>query len=1084
LSNYSGYNATGIVLGNFASQNPVTIQSNGTIEPSGAFAAGIYSAGVYAWTIDNFGTIATPGSGAAAIYLKFGGVIANQPGGHITSNPTSGDGVLLIGGGTVTNQQGATISAYLGVFANIVAATLTNFGVIAGNPSAGVGIVLQAGGSVTNQTTGTLTGVDGVFAAVTTASLTNYGSIQGAYDGAFLLEGGTVLNQPGGTIGGADYGVKVRGTNVSTVTNFGTIDGIQKAGIGIATGGVVSNAGTGVVTGGHYGVDIYDSAATVINAATITVAGVAGVVLFAGGTVSNIASGLIQGGNYGVAAVNTAATVMNQGRISGTANSGVFLGAGGYVSNAAGGTIAGDFFGVQILGTVGSVVNLGSIVSTAIATETTTFNAVGVALLDGGTINNATSASIGATLRGVQIGEVGAPANGTVLNQGVIYAANGNASTGEAVWIYGTGLISNASTGTIGGGPFGIVTYMQQDTVLNAGLIHSPDNDGALLVYGGSVTNQHGGTISGYYFGVRMTGTTGSVINDGSVLSTATYNSSGSFDAAGVAVLAGGTVINDGTIKATWKGVEIGRVGASFGGTLLNQGLIYASGVTPIGDTGAAAWIHGPGLISNASNGTITGGPYGIVAYYQTTVLNAGTIGGTQGLHATGVVTVVNDGVMSFADMVAGGTFTNAGTAAGLYLGGSGSNRLVVEAGAVLGGVATGGNGAINTLEFTSSSVVGTLSGLGTAYVGFSQITIDSGAQWVMQGSNAITAGETLNNAGVLTAPAGKLTDTGLVLNNGLLAADPGLVDLAGSVGGAGVMSIGSATTLELDQAVGGGQTISFADATGTLVLGDVGGFQGTIGTFFQGDEIFVSGQTVAADSFIGNELTLYAAGGGTIGILPFASGAATSGELFANAQGGVGGAAPCFAAGTRIATHDGEVAVEALRAGDRVLTVLGGTPAPIIWIGQRHVDCTRHPNPAQVWPVRVQAGAFGHALPHRDLLLSPDHAVYVNGVLIPVKYLINDTTIAQVQSAAVTYWHLELPRHDVVLAEGLPAESFLDMKDGSNYANRPGPVRLFADFTVRMWEAEGCAPLIVAGPELVAARALVARYAALPRAA
>jgi hypothetical protein len=71
------------------------------------------------------------------------------------------------------------------------------------------------------------------------------------------------------------------------------------------------------------------------------------------------------------------------------------------------------------------------------------------------------------------------------------------------------------------------------------------------------------------------------------------------------------------------------------------------------------------------------------------------------------------------------------------------------------------------------------------------------------------------------------------------------------------------------------------------------------------------------------------------------------------------------------------------------------------------------------------------------------------------------------------------LGQHDVVLARGLPAESFLDLKDGSNYANRPGPIRLYPDYTARMWEAFGCARLIVTGPELAAAWALLGRFAA-----
>jgi hypothetical protein len=157
---------------------------------------------------------------------------------------------------------------------------------------------------------------------------------------------------------------------------------------------------------------------------------------------------------------------------------------------------------------------------------------------------------------------------------------------------------------------------------------------------------------------------------------------------------------------------------------------------------------------------------------------------------------------------------------------------------------------------------------------------------------------------------------------------------------------------------------------------------------------------------------------------------------------------------------------------------VLGETAEPITWIGSRQVDCARHPKPKQVWPVRVAAGAFGPGRPHTDLWLSPAHAVYINAVLIPVRYLINGSTITQVPVDQVTYYHVELPRHDVVLAQGLPTETFLDMKDGSNYLNRPGPIRLYPDFAARMWEAFGCARLIVTGPELVAARALVQRFA------
>jgi autotransporter passenger strand-loop-strand repeat protein len=191
-----------------------------------------------------------------------------------------------------------------------------------------------------------------------------------------------------------------------------------------------------------------------------------------------------------------------------------------------------------------------------------------------------------------------------------------------------------------------------------------------------------------------------------------------------------------------------------------------------------------------------------------------------------------------------------------------------------------------------------------------------------------------------------------------------------------------------------------------------------------------------------------------------------------------------CFAAGTRIATPRGEIAVEAIAEGELVQVLLGGGFSEVIWVGGREVDCARHPYPQKVWPVRVPAGAFGPGRPHTNLLLSPDHAVYLADVLIPIKHLINGSTIAQVPVERVTYHHLELAQHDVVLAEGLPAESFLDLRDGSNYTDRPGPIRLYPDYSARMWEAFGCAPLVVTGPELAVARALVARHAVQQEAA
>jgi phospholipase/lecithinase/hemolysin len=181
-------------------------------------------------------------------------------------------------------------------------------------------------------------------------------------------------------------------------------------------------------------------------------------------------------------------------------------------------------------------------------------------------------------------------------------------------------------------------------------------------------------------------------------------------------------------------------------------------------------------------------------------------------------------------------------------------------------------------------------------------------------------------------------------------------------------------------------------------------------------------------------------------------------------------GTVTCFASGTHIATERGEVMVQHLRAGDSVRVVGNGT-VRIVWLGHRAVDCRRHPRPCDVWPIRVRAAAFGDRQPHCDLFLSPDHSVFIDDALIPVKFLINGSSIAQVPLNHVTYYHIELPVHSVLLAEGLPVESYLDTGNRAAFANGGRPVKLYPDFSSRVWDARGYAPLVVVGPKLDAAR-------------
>jgi len=333
-----------------------------------------------------------------------------------------------------------------------------------------------------------------------------------------------------------------------------------------------------------------------------------------------------------------------------------------------------------------------------------------------------------------------------------------------------------------------------------------------------------------------------------------------------------------------------------------------------------------------------------------------------------------------------------------------------------------------------------------------------------MAGAVVVDAGGSLFGYGIVAAP--------LVLD-GTAVAVGGTLEIVGAVSGSATLTILGDATLKLDAAGDAGGVLFATAGSGTLDLATAAGGV-TICNFAAGSAIRV------ADA-VGARVSTTAAGGVTT--LDLLSGATEIGRLaiagteqfaFDSATGGLSVA--CFAAGTRIATARGEVPVEQLAVGDRVRRAgRGGGTRPVVWLGHRFVDCRRHPNPVAVWPVRVRRGAFGRGRPARDLILSPDHAVFAGGVLIPVRYLVNGAAIVQERRASVTYWHVELDRHDVLRAEGLPCESFLDTGNRAAFANGGTAIHLFADFNLRVWDAESCAPLTVAGPILEFVRRRVA---------
>ena len=189
--------------------------------------------------------------------------------------------------------------------------------------------------------------------------------------------------------------------------------------------------------------------------------------------------------------------------------------------------------------------------------------------------------------------------------------------------------------------------------------------------------------------------------------------------------------------------------------------------------------------------------------------------------------------------------------------------------------------------------------------------------------------------------------------------------------------------------------------------------------------------------------------------------------------------AVACFCQGTRILSESGDVPVEQLPVGIRVVTARGAL-APVRWIGRRsYAGRFLRANP-QVQPIRFAAGSLGAGLPQRDLLVSPKHAMFLDGVLVPADCLVNGSSIVEERGLdRVDYFHVELDTHDILIAEGAPSESFHDDNSRGMFHNVGEFEALYPDGLSR----DGyCAPRVEDGEALETIRrrlAIVAEQAA-----
>ena len=665
----------------------------------------------------------------------------------------------------------------------------------------------------------------------------------------------------------------------------------------------------------------------------------------------------------------------------------------------------------------------------------------GIALLLGGSVNNQTGAHIYGAYGGVSItGTAGA-----LTNSGSITGGQATYATPGVVFADG-GIITNATGGVIDGSA-GILVSGAAGTVFNVGSINGAGANGVVLAAGGAVTNFSAGSIYGSNTAIRLEAP-GTVDNIGvaSAISRAV-------------IMSGGLLDNEGTgiLRAVSPSGDVVNMGTN--GTVINAGIIQdvAAG-TPVG-----ILIHDGGTITNQASGFIEVNGDGVYAYGGISLINQGTIVSLGVLGGSGPTGVVGAGFMSNAAgaTIAGRTgiyipaphyasivnqgFIHGGKYAALNIQGSAAVSNV--SGGTIYGYTDGVEGWLNTGIFVSNRGLITASGtagIGVSLQSFGQVYNHAGATIRANQGVVIARGGTVTNGGTIAA-----TGTADVIDfapgyNNRLGLEAGAT-FVGKIDGGNTISAAHTSVLEPGLGSGtlyglGSSVVNFGliefDAGGSWTIGgNIAGLASgqSIDGFALGDKLDLAGVTVTSSSFTTGTLAL-GTSGGTIDLLLPGSTYTTTQFRVAPSTDGTAITIACFARGTRILTTSGERAVEKLTVGDRVVCA-SGTIAPVVWLGHRRIDCRRHPRPREVWPVRIRPGAFGANTPCRELWLSPDHAVSINEVLVPVRHLLNDGSVAQVPVDHIEYWHVELAEHAELLAEGLPAESYLDTGNRAAFA-------------------------------------------------
>ncbi len=379
----------------------------------------------------------------------------------------------------------------------------------------------------------------------------------------------------------------------------------------------------------------------------------------------------------------------------------------------------------------------------------------------------------------------------------------------------------------------------------------------------------------------------------------------------------------------------------------------------------------------------------------------------------------------------------------------------------------------------------------------FDGLIIAGGHATGATGSYGASGGGT---GGAGQAAAGGIYDAGtLTLTNSTLENDTatggaggtgGLYNGGGGAGGSAVGGIYVASTGTLNYTTGD----QFSNNSATGGAGGRGGTTNYAGYIVGGGSGGAGGRSgvnggVGQPGHTGTDTYapsgLWGAGGapGQPGSYGHAGGGGGGGNAFADIGGtGTVNIIPCYCPGTLIKTARGDKRVEKLKIGDKVMTASGAL-RPIKWIGRRSYDGRFVMGRKDILPICIRAGALDDNVPKRDLWISPHHAMYLDGVLIEAKDLVNGVSIVQAERVEkVEYFHVELDTHDVIIAEGALAESYLDDDNRMMFHNARDYDALYQDAAAA--PAHYCAPRLEEGYEVEAARRRIALRAGLLRAA